>query len=421
MSDKISAYRKEIIALQMAGLVVKKINGQLTVDEAARLEKWLSESPEFRRAYQDVIRTHEHMNEATGITMFDEQAALARFIQKHQAAQTIGRAGLYQRMIGVAAVLLVAVAVAIYFFVTPQPRQNEFRSGGNRATLTLADGRMVNLREDQGSIIIGDEIMYSDGTEVADLRTDMKSEGAPTSHVSHVMSLTTPKGGIYQVTLPDGTNVWLNSATTLKYPLRFTDTIREVELSGEAYFSVKQQTADRKQPMEKGLRSPVSRFSSSKIPFIVRVHNKSITVLGTEFNVFAYPEEPATVTTLVSGSVKVGLLSETGDPASILLRPGKEAISTGSSIISRDADLSAATAWKSGVFDFHGKDLRRVMRELARWYDLEVIYNEPIPEMKFLGKIYRSNDLATVLEILRESKVHFRVVNGRTLILDGKP
>src|SRR5690606_13352531 len=173
--------------------------------------------------------------------------------------------------------------------------------GGNRATLTLADGRTINLSEAQTGIVVGDGITYLDGTGVLDNSA---------SSVSTIMSLSTPKGGTYQITLPDGSKVWLNANSTLKYPSRFGGKERVVELEGEAYFDVSQQ-------------STANSRQASFVPFLVKTNNQTVEVLGTEFNISAYADDPVTKTTLVEGSVKV---SAHAVNASTLLKPGEQGL-----------------------------------------------------------------------------------------------
>ncbi|SEL73948.1 FecR family protein [Parapedobacter koreensis] len=260
--------------------------------------------------------------------------------------------------------------------------------GGNRATLTLADGRTIDLSEAQGSIIIGDRITYADGSLV--LSSGSGEQPPKTNHdESRLLTLTTPQGGTYQITLPDGTKVWLNAASTLKYPSRFDRKERIVELEGEAYFDVSEQWS-----------AADSRSANKKIPFLVKTKEQTVEVLGTQFNIMAYADEVETKTTLVEGKVKV---------SDFTLKPGQQATLRGTAIDIQVADIQSVVAWKEGYFVFNGTELRDAMRQLSRWYKVEVIYEGNIPRTPFFGKISRDDTLVEVLDILKAGKVNFRI------------
>src|SRR5690606_9773733 len=179
------------------------------------------------------------------------------------------------------------------------------------------------------------------------------------------LRLSTPKGGMYQVVLSDGTKVWLNAASTLTYPSEFSEEKREAALSGEGYFEVS---------------------GMNNRPWVVRRSRQEITVLGTSFNINAYRDEPETVTTLVSGSVRVSssVSSEAGSPAGQLLRPSEQATLTANGqLLKQRVNVSDALAWKQGRFSFENKSFRQVMDELARWYDVEIVYETGIPDVEF--------------------------------------
>jgi transmembrane sensor len=251
--------------------------------------------------------------------------------------------------------------------------------GGNRATLTLEDGRTIALSPEQEGIIVGKEIAYSDGTAVLDA-AENATQGGPTW-----LQLATPKGGTYQITLSDGTRVWLNSASTLTYPNRFMGAERIVEISGEAYFEVT------KNPNK---------------PFKVISKDQELAVLGTAFNILAYGDETVVKTTLVEGSVRV--TSNTHHSATILT-PGQQSTVSGTGIEVNEVNVAACVGWKEGYFIFNGTELFDAMKQLSRWYDVEVVYEGPFPPTPFYGKISMGDTLAEVLAILKEGKVNFRI------------
>src|SRR5690606_22741368 len=208
-------------------------------------------------------------------------------------------------------------------------------------------------------------------------------------------ALTTPKGGTYRLTLSDGTNVWLNAASTLRYPAKFTGTERMVELEGEAYFEV----------------SRLTRGSDIRVPFRVVSKGQTVEVLGTEFNITAYADEDAVRTTLVEGSVQVvsdGAI-ETQRPQPVTLRPGQQSVVSPDGTQINSVDVSMFTAWKDGLFSFRETEMSDAMRQLARWYNVDVVYEGAVPETYFFGNIRRDKSLAHALAILKKSGINFRI------------
>jgi transmembrane sensor len=267
----------------------------------------------------------------------------------------------------------------------PTPVKNDVLPGTSRALLTLADGRTIVLdsaangqlaREEGASIV-----KNSDGQIV------YKAVGKAAAVAHNTMS--TPRGGQYQLTLPDGTEVWLNAASSITYPTAFMENTRTVKIVGEAYFEV---------------------AGNPSKPFIVAVDGKpSVEVLGTHFNVNAYTDEPVVATTLLEGSVRTG---------NRILRPGQQARINASNTITIDehVDVNKAMAWKNGVFNFEGADLKTVMRQLSRWYDLDVEYASGVPPVEFGGKLKRDLNLSQILKVLENSAVNFDL-EGRRLIV----
>src|SRR5690606_11094862 len=220
--------------------------------------------------------------------------------------------------------------------------------GGNRATLTLADGSTVNLSEAQSGIIVGEEISYLDGSVIIDNgQLTMDNDDAPESSLSSInYQLSTPKGGTYQITLSDCTNVWLNSASTLTNPAQFEGNERVVELDGEAYFEVRNETLDMR------LETPLK---STGRPFRVISKGQTVEVLGTQFNISAYADEAEIKTTLVEGRVKVNAAESPFE--GLLLVPGEQAILTGTMMRKQQVDVEQFIAWKDGLFSFRETEL----------------------------------------------------------------
>ena len=272
--------------------------------------------------------------------------------------------------------------------------------GGNRATLTLADGSTVNLSEAQSGIIVGEEISYLDGSVIIDNgQLTMDNDDAPESSLSSInYRLSTPKGGTYQITLSDGTNVWLNSASTLTYPAQFEGNERVVELEGEAYFEVRNETLDMR------LETPLK---STGRPFRVISKGQTVEVLGTQFNISAYADEAEIKTTLVEGRVKVNAAESPFE--GLLLVPGEQAILTGTMMRKQQVDVEQFIAWKDGLFSFRETELHAVMSQLSRWYDVTIAYQDNVPTTHYYGAISRNESLAGVLELLQQSGLNFKI------------
>src|SRR5690606_94907 len=209
--------------------------------------------------------------------------------------------------------------------------------------------------------------------------------------------LETPRGGQYKLLLPDGTSVWLNSSTTIRFPVEFAGMERRIELSGEAYFEVTPNKAK---------------------PFIVVTPEEEVEVLGTHFNVSAYPDELSR-TTLVEGKVKVSLQEAKGRGASsVILLPGQQGIVTNNGINLQSVTIEDAVAWKNGNFMFNDEEISSVMRKIARWYDVEIVYADPVHQIKIWGSLSRFKDISEVLQVIELTKlVKFKVEGRRVYVM----
>ena len=258
----------------------------------------------------------------------------------------------------------------------------------NRAMITLGNGQKVYLDSAVNGALAqqGSAELVKEGSG----RVAYKVENVTNGELLY-NTLTNPRGSrVVSLTLSDGTNVWLNSESSLRYPVIFNGHDRTVEIKGEGYFEVKKKVDQ---------------------PFIVHVENgPKIEVLGTTFNVNAYPDELNIKTTLLDGSVRV---------ASVVLKPGQQAWFAGQKIVLNKVDTSDVVAWKNGLFAFHDADLPSVMRQLARWYNIDVNYEGLIPKEKFQfnGKIGKDLSLDNVLDLLNNAQVHFRIEAGNKLVI----
>jgi ferric-dicitrate binding protein FerR (iron transport regulator) len=220
-----------------------------------------------------------------------------------------------------------------------------------------------------------------------------KSQTETIKEVSY-NTLIVPRGSkVVSLTLADGSKIWMNAESSLTYPTAFIGKERSVELKGEAFFEI---------------------ASNKNMPFIVRKDDVGVQVFGTSFNVNAYEDEKTIDVTLLEGSVQVKK-----GTATTLLQPGQQAQvnRAGSISLVEHADTEAAVAWKNGYFQFTGNDIKTVMRQIARWYNVDVEYHGTIPERKFAGQMDRSSNLSHVLKILEESNVHFKTEGKKVIVM----
>ena len=302
-----------------------------------------------------------------------------------------------------AAVLLISFSLIIYRSLfknelkeknTPATIQpaTDILPGGNKAVLTLGNGSTIILDSTSGGTLGNDGginiIKTGDGQVEYRL-----NDNTQTTHAAIYNTISTPRGGQYQIVLADGTNVWLNASSSLRYPVEFNDSIREVEMTGEVYFEV--------------------AHNPSK-PFRVKVNDNYINVLGTHFNVMAYDNEPSINTTLLEGAVKVE-----NKKSSIRIFPGQQARAdaSGSVRVIKDADVDEAIAWKSGFFQFKSADIKSIMHQVERWYDADIHYQGEV-KLHFTGQVSRSVKVSELLRKLElTNEVHFKIEGRRITVL----
>lgn len=296
----------------------------------------------------------------------------------------------------------------------PVKRNNEIFPGGNKAILTLADGSTINLDSakngtlaSQGNIKIikgedGELLYYVDRQNPI---------------VTGYNTIATPRGGKYEIVLSDGSKVWLNAASSLKFPTSFKGKARDVTLTGEGYFEVAH------------ISSSPGGGREEAIPFIVTIASPLgdgsgmiVEVLGTHFNVNAYNDENSVATTLLEGSVKVKkAVSTNSDLQTVLLKPGEQAdlLKEGSLKVNHSANLEEVVAWKDDNFEFNDTAIPAIMRQVSRWYDVEVDYKGSMPERRFTGKISRNVNLSQLIEMLQYTGVNMKVENKRIVIWES--
>ncbi|TCD10839.1 FecR family protein [Pedobacter frigidisoli] len=315
---------------------------------------------------------------------------------------------------------LAAAAVVLFFigFVINNQIKSKFGSpqsivknqdkiilpGGNKATLTLGDGSKISLTDANNGMIAKQAGINITKTGNGELIYTIAATS--TSKKSLYNTIETPRGGQYQINLPDGTRVWLNAESSLRYPAAFNDLERMVELKGEAYFEVAKRTTK----------------NGSRLPFKVRTElgagrNQEIEVLGTHFNVNAYRNEPSNKTTLLEGSVKIKNLQSN---TTSLLKPGEQSIISASSgsVLVQAVDAEEAVTWKDGFFSFNEENLETIMNKIARWYNVDIDYRGNKINKTFGGRISRFNSVNEVLDMLQTTgAVHFKIDGRRILVM----
>jgi ferric-dicitrate binding protein FerR (iron transport regulator) len=367
---------------------------QATEDEVAELHR-LMQLPEHEAAVKRLIHeAHETVPDMELPAGTIASITTAIFQAEEQQLVVVRQLRPRWLWYAAAALLILAAAGGGYTWMTARPQREmvvvpesqDIMPGGDKAILTLADGSKIAL-DSMGNA----QIAKQGGTAIVKAAGGVISYHATnTSNQVLYNKISTPRGGQFQITLPDRTQVWLNAQSSLRFPTAFDGDNRTVELTGEAYFEVQKDAAK---------------------PFIVKVGEMQVDVLGTSFDVMAYPDEKNIQTTLVDGAVRV-----TAGEQVFQLAPGQQTQlqKNGKLDVISIADIESITAWKNGYFKFNHSDLQSVMRQLSRWYEIDVNFQGPIPDFRFVGELKRKASLSTNLKILSYSQVHFEV-DGNTI------
>ncbi|MCX2454226.1 FecR domain-containing protein [Pedobacter sp. PLR] len=391
--------------LNRAEQILRYLRHELTVPEEGEFLHWLSENP-GQQKFVAALCTEQGME--AELRFMDHNNREEDWHALQQRIQENSNRGkgiwLWQKVISIAAVLLVLTATGFYFYehfgakpkITIQDlAKHDIQAGGNKAYLTLADGKQIALTDlengkvaEQAGLSI---TKMADGKLLYELKDDPEANHNNKGEISY-NTISTPAGGQYQVVLPDGSRVWLNAASSLRYATSLASLKeRKVELSGEAYFEVSK-----------------AEGQSGK-PFIVKSRNQEVEVLGTHFNVCSYDQEPSSATTLLEGRVKVrrsGVFERT-------LTPGEQSL-VGKGIEVRKVDTVTAVAWKNGLFKFEDANIYEVMNQFSRWYNFEVAYEGKVPDNKFKGEVYRNLNASKAMKLLSYANIKFRVeVNSK--------
>ncbi len=407
---------------RQSGLIIKYLKGQLTDPEKEQLESWLNENEQNRTLFTKLTEEHFIGHELEVFRLLEKDTDWEKILSeiKDQEKIQVSYIGYRWMRYAAAVILMVGVGVGIYSYkhsFTNKPAEVadvKIVPGGNKAVLVLEDGKRITLDDaDQGEIARQANMIITK-TGDGQLVYDVSASAIPGKggKMKQYNAVTTPRGGQYRIVLPDGSKVWLNAASSLRFPTKFDAHCRLVELKGEAYFEIN--------PLKNRVAG-----KGKRVPFRVVSGEHMVEVLGTHFNVSSYEDERMITTTLLEGKVRV-VRAEPGEPprkqVGVMLKPGEQSVMSLREpekireISVRPVDTEETVAWKNGQFQFRDADLPTIMRQIARWYDVDVQFQGKLPDTKFRGKISRDVPVAELLKILQTSGVNFKT-EGRKIII----
>lgn len=398
--------REQVIEL------IRKYNEDLASKEEIRLvENWFVKQSELRQREPEDV---DYLDVKRQMWLNIDQQIDRPVLERRLDIAPARKSRLRFRIVAAAAVLIIAIT-AVFFYSNykdvngPQIVENDINPGKNKAVLTLANGQKISLTD-----ALNGELAQQAGVTISKTANgQLIYQAAPNAsgkNTAEYNTIEAPRGGQWQVILPDGSKVFLNASSSLKYPVSFATKERKVELKGEAYFEISH---------------------NKKSPFRVIAKGQTVEVLGTHFNIMSYDDEKTVKTTLLSGSVKVssngsnvagvnavGIKAVKPAAEFLILKPGEQSqVSPGNMKLIHDVDLEDVLAWKNGYFKFN-ENLRSIMTKVSRWYDVEVVYEtQPDPEFKFKGEISRDKNISELLNMLDYTgNVHFKIEGRRVIV-----
>ena len=382
----------------MRRLAEKWLNGTITEEEKQAFETWYNEQPDKLEWIGD--SSDETVKQRILNAIYSR---IEEYANVHEIPAQ--RISLWKRIAVAASIILMLGAGSYFLFFNGSSKKdlaeikqinNDVNPGGYKAKLKLADGKTIvldsaaagELAKEGNTTIInkGGKLVYETGADSYRYRSQ--------ESVAY-NTVVTNKGETYSFTLADGSKVWLNSGSSVHFPVAFAGKERRIEITGEVYVKVAHNPAQ---------------------PFIASVNGMEVLALGTEFNINSYSDEENISATLVEGTVKVSK-----GTATTILKPGQQAQLNNNGELSKvkDVNLSEVTSWKDGWFHFESSDLKTILRQFARWYDVEVVYEGPVKDRKFLAIVKRSNTLKTVLEILKDNDIIYQIEGKKLIVKSG--
>lgn len=379
--------------IRLKELFNKYLINECTAEEISMLFGHFSEAKDeamLKRLIADALDQTSYKEEEEPLS---DQKVLDMYHNIQQQIKSGDKVYHLWRKIAVAASVLVFVSLGIYFFIaSEQPEKQpenlvsqEILSGDNKAVLTLADGSKIVL-EDAGNGVIANEGV-SEISKTSEGQLVYNTDRSAKDNNIKYNEIAIPRGGEYRIVLPDGTKVWLNSSSALKYPAQFIGKERSVELTGEGYFEV---------------------AKNAKQPFKVKVKDMEVQVLGTHFNVSAYQDDASIITTLLEGSVNIS-----GKTGHAKLKPGEQSVYANNNIEVSAANTEEAIAWKNGYFRFNNEDIESIMKKVSRWYNVDIEYRGDVKGKTFWGTFSRTKSIAELLANLELTEsIKFKIVPG---------
>jgi len=409
-------------AERTAGLIAGYLKDGLDETNRKELEQWIDKSPENRSLFEELTNMESLSPALNCFHAVDSKVVWQKTLQRIRSERLsakvhVMRSNRWWYMAAASIVVLISAGAYLWLRLPASNKENmvpgtasrfknDVAPGGDRAILTLSDGSTIVLQNTENGLVFrqGGTKVNKEGSQLVYTIPAGNSlkPGSPLAY----NTVSTPKGGQFRVVLPDGSKVWLNAASSLSFPDAFAGDERNVELSGEAYFEV----APRK-----------LREGNGKVPFRVSVNGMKVEVTGTRFNVSAYNNEDVVKTTLLEGAVNVVAVPTPHSTLAVhdaALRPGQQSQLDKNGIkIINDADVNAAVAWKEGRFLFKDADIGSIMRQMERWYDAEVVYENNIPD-HFVANIPRDVPASKLLELLEmTNRVHFKIEGKRITVM----
>lgn len=363
-------------------LARKQLLGTISPDEAAELAGWLAHDDGQQLEVPAGIAESRDVHEKQLLGAIEQRIGWKRSARMRAL-----------RLTAAAAAIVLAITLG-WWLIKPSPsappaafiavNKQDGSPGGNRAVLTLGNGQRIMLDSAANGTLFSQGGIQAVKLDSGSLAYNMGGTGKEIQ----MHTLSTPVGGQFRITLSDGTAIWLNAASSLKFPSSFTGGERSVEITGEAYFEVAKNKA---------------------MPFKVLFNGNAVEVLGTHFNIMAYPDETKSKVTLLEGSVAISNSS-----GRQLLRPGMQAL-VGNTITTGTANVEEAVAWKNGLFIFDNEDIHSIMRKLARWYDVKPAYADAMQGVTFSGTVSRYGNVSDVLEMLEMTESVRFELQGATI------
>jgi ferric-dicitrate binding protein FerR (iron transport regulator) len=393
---------------EMGSLILKYNQDELTEEEKTILDNWINESSDNKRLF-DTLTNNEalqarlnQLHEIEG-TRNDARKRVMELLFPGALVTPMKRATYsIGKTVAAAAIVAAVVGTGMWLLLkkdthqpvaTVQPVENRLPNdvtpGSYKAQLVLSDGSTIDL-DSAGSGKLAQQgnmqVMNSDGQLAYERDATMETKAL-------YNTLKTSRGQMYPVKLSDGSAVWLNSSSSIRFPVAFNEQERRVEITGEAYFEIAHN--DRK-------------------PFTVSVNGMEVQVVGTVFNINSYTDEGPMKTTLLKGAVRVKKGTQ-----QVMIKPGEQAEATDKSInVKTGINISKEVAWKNGLFYFKNESLKAIMRQISRWYDVDVVFEGKVGDEEISGKMYRSANLSEVLKLLNELDVNYKI-EGKKLIIKG--